>query len=52
MIAKPNRKTKSMVKGWDLSKQKGASQLTKRLRASFEYIGPALDTAEAAKVWN
>lgn len=50
MIQKPTRKTKSMVKGRDLAKQKGISGLTKRLRASFEYVGPALDKQEALRV--
>ncbi|MHB0967405.1 MAG: ABC transporter ATP-binding protein [Bellilinea sp.] len=53
MIAKPNRSSKAMPKGrGGLGKAKGDSDVAMRLRATFEYIGPALPRDEALRVWN
>jgi hypothetical protein len=52
MIAKPNNTTKVMPVGWRPdANQQGASGAHSRLRASFEYIGPALPTDEARRLW-
>jgi len=58
MIARPNRKSKTMPKQSFSGKRKGTSGpgagrtggLTKRLRATFEYVGSALDKQEAIKI--
>lgn len=53
MIAKPNNQTKAMVTGAPSARQwQGATQIVTRLRATFEYIGPALPADEAQRVWN
>ena len=49
MIAKPNNSTKTM--GSTLKSGKSAG-IASRLRATFEYVGPALDKTEAQHVWN
>lgn len=53
MIASPNRDTQTMGKAFTGSDKsnKTAGPAT-RLRASFEYIGPALPRAEAERIWN
>jgi ABC-type phosphate/phosphonate transport system ATPase subunit len=53
MIAKPNRDTKAMASGGFIAERRsGASEVSNRIRATFEYIGAALPREEAAKVWN
>jgi ABC-type molybdenum transport system ATPase subunit/photorepair protein PhrA len=47
MIAKPNNNTKAMSAGY-----KDKSKVATRLRATFEYVGAALDKDEARQVWN
>lgn len=49
MIAKPNNETKVMG-----SRLKGgySAGISNRLRATFEYVGPALDRDEARRVWH
>lgn len=53
MIAKPNRSTQTMGSDFTsankFKKTKGAAT---RLRATFEYIGPALPREVAERVWN
>lgn len=51
MIAKPNNKTKVMVSG-GADQWQGKTKLSTRLRATFEYVGPALDEVEAQSVWS
>lgn len=51
MIAKPNNTTKVMVSG-GADHWQGSSKQATRLRATFEYVGPALDKAEAQHVWS
>lgn len=52
MIAKPNNRTKVMGHS-SLGKANGVSAgIATRLRATFEYVGPALDKAEAQRVWS
>lgn len=51
MIAKPNNSTKVMVSG-GADHWQGKSKIANRLRATFEYVGPALDKAEARRVWD
>lgn len=53
MIAKPNNSTQTMGKAFtskDASKK--TMGIATRLRATFEYVGPALDKTEALNVWN
>ena len=53
MIAKPNRKTQTMGKAFaGKDKSKKTLGFAKRLRATFEYVGGALDKEEAKRVWN
>lgn len=59
MIAKPNRNTKQMPKGkganlvkHDAVNTRLSAKVVTRLRATFEYVGPALDEEEAKRVWN
>lgn len=51
MIAKPNNKTKVMVSA-AADQWQGKTKLSTRLRATFEYVGPALDEVEAQSVWS
>ena len=54
MIAKPNNETKTMPTG-SMSLGHGAGRTNgpaRRLRATFEYVGAALDRAEARHVWD
>lgn len=52
MTAKPNASSKTML-GDYAGKNSGLSAgFAKRLRASFEYVGPALDADEARRVWS
>jgi ABC-type ATPase involved in cell division len=51
MIAKPNNKTKVMVSG-GADQWQGRTKLSTRLRATFEYVGPALDKDEAQRIWS
>lgn len=51
MIAKPNNSTKTMAAGITGSGS-GRSGPQNRIRATFEYIGPALQRSEAEKIWN
>jgi hypothetical protein len=52
MIAKPNSTTKAMPIGESLVARDARQVQTNRIRATFEYIGPALPRAEAEKIWN
>lgn len=53
MIAKPNNSTQTMGKAFTGNdKSKKTMGFATRLRATFEYVGPALDKAEATSVWN
>lgn len=53
MIAKPNNKTQTMGKRMTgLDRSTKTLGIAKRLRASFEYIGPILEHNEAKKIWN
>lgn len=52
MIARPNNTTKAMVRGREIATANGQYAIASRLRATFEYVGPALDKAEAQAVWN
>jgi len=51
MIARPNNKTKTMARGFT-GTESGASGPRNRIRATFEYVGPALPKDEATKVWS
>lgn len=51
MIAKPNRNTKTMANGITGNKS-SQTGVRNRLRATFEYIGPAISRDEALKVWS
>lgn len=51
MIAKPNNKTKTMAKGLTGNKS-GNTGAPMRLRATFEYVGKALDKETATNIWN
>lgn len=51
MIAKPNHKTKAMPRGESLVERDARQAMTDRIRATFEYIGPALPCDEARAVW-
>lgn len=50
MIQPPNLSVEALPKGW--GKNLSAHAQSKRLRASFEYIGPAADPDEARRVWS
>lgn len=52
MIAKPNNKTKAMIRGCEIAAANGAFAIATRFRATFEYIGPALPADEARKILN
>jgi ABC-type lipoprotein export system ATPase subunit len=53
MISKPNRSTQTMGTAFTRpEKSKKTKGIATRLRATFEYIGPALPRAEAERVWN
>lgn len=50
MIAKPNNTTKVMSSG-SAAHWQGKTKIATRLRATFEYVGPALSRVEAQAVW-
>ena len=52
MIAKPNRDTKAMPKDESLVARDARPVTTLRIRATFEYCGPALARDEAERIWN
>lgn len=53
MIAKPNNKTKTIPAANSIRSVSGQSRgHATRLRATFEYVGPALSVDEARRVWN
>lgn len=52
MIAQPNNTSKVMPAGWRGASQPGANGAQNRLRATFEYVGPALPANEARRIWD
>lgn len=53
MIAKPNAKTKSLPRQ-SLTRQTGSGKtngFTTRFRATFEYVGPSMNKAQALALW-
>jgi len=52
MIAKPNMHTKTLPLDFPRKDSGKSAGHAKRLRATFEYVGPGIDPTEARQVWD